>query len=1180
MYVKTLTLKGFKSFATPTTFEFEPGVTAIVGPNGSGKSNVVDALAWVMGEQGAKTLRGGRMEDVIFAGTAERAPLGRAEVVLTIDNTDGALPIDYTEVSIRRTLFRSGASEYAINGQTCRLLDVQELLSDTGLGREMHVIVGQGRLDDVLRASAVERREFVEEAAGILKHRRRKERTVRKLESMEANLARVKDLSNELRRQLKPLGAQAETARAAQQIQARVRDGRSRLLALDLAAALDARQQAQADAEQAEAQRQEAAAAATSAREGQQALEKASTSHAVEAAAQVAFDLQRSQQRAESLRDLAGQQVALLAAQAEAPVIEDELPDVAAQQALAADRTAAAAARESAWKQAQDETGRLAARLTEADRQLAARSELISRGELEASKLRTVAETAQERAARAVAELEAAEQAQQEGEARLADADAGERPVAATTPAEDVDGRYDQARRAAETARTDLEAARTARAEHEQARHAAEARAAALDLALTGRSDAERGPAALADRPGVLGLVAAAVHAQPGFEKAIAAALGVIGDAVLVESEDAAAQALAGARDAGVQAAVLVAEAAVGTDPEDAEPGDAEPSADRALADQSYHRALDVCDPVPALRPLLARVVVVDALPSVPLPDGLTAVTTAGELRRGALLVSPGEAAVSRVELASARDTAQAQAERAARAVAAAAMAVHAAEDAVHRARAAETEALAAVRARDAARAEQQRLAAQAAARAAAARAEIDRLQQATARRRAELKTAQDAAAAAAQALAAHAAQPAPLPLDIDRDALADQVRSARAREMEARIAYETAKHEAQEEARRTTAAQRRAQQIQEARDVARRAEQLRQQRLAAAREVLTALTPILASLSAATGEAQEQLGAARAEQERQTRALGEARQRAAAATTALAAATARLSSARLSAQQAELAVDNLTERARTELAVDVADLLREYGPAADGDDTPSPDDVRRDLQRAERELRRLGAVNPLALEQFAALEQRYTAMSEQVEDLQATKRELLGLIDELDQRMQGIFEAAFADTSAAFDRVLPLLFPGGKGALRLSDPDDPLGTGVDVELRPVGKNVDRLSLLSGGERSLAALAVLIAIFIARPSPFYIMDEVEAALDDANLGRLLTVFGQLREGSQLIVITHQKRTMEIADALYGVSMRRDGVSTVVGQRLAEREPPAPRDETATPAETETKEAAH
>ncbi len=234
VYVKSLTMKGFKSFASATHLRLEPGITCIVGPNGSGKSNVVDALAWVMGEQGAKSLRGGSMEDVIFAGTAGRPPLGRAEVALTIDNTDGALPIDYTEVTISRTMFRSGGSEYAINGTSCRLLDIQELLSDSGIGREMHVIVGQGQLDAVLRATPEERRGFIEEAAGVLKHRKRKERALRKLEAMEANLTRITDLTGEIRRQLGPLGRQAETARKAAVIQAEVRDARLRLLADDL----------------------------------------------------------------------------------------------------------------------------------------------------------------------------------------------------------------------------------------------------------------------------------------------------------------------------------------------------------------------------------------------------------------------------------------------------------------------------------------------------------------------------------------------------------------------------------------------------------------------------------------------------------------------------------------------------------------------------------------------------------------------------------------------------------------------------------------------------------------------------------------------------------------------------------------------------------------------------------
>ena len=234
MYLKSLTIRGFKSFASSTTLHFERGITAVVGPNGSGKSNVVDAIAWVLGEQGAKSLRGGKMEDVIFAGSSGRAPLGRAEVLLTIDNTDGALPIDYSEVTISRTMFRNGGSEYAINGTTTRLLDVQELLSDSGIGREMHVIVGQGQLRDILLATPEQRRGYIEEAAGVLKHRKRKEKALRKLDAMEVNLTRVEDLTNELRRQLKPLGRQAEVARRANVIQSDVRDSRLRLLADDL----------------------------------------------------------------------------------------------------------------------------------------------------------------------------------------------------------------------------------------------------------------------------------------------------------------------------------------------------------------------------------------------------------------------------------------------------------------------------------------------------------------------------------------------------------------------------------------------------------------------------------------------------------------------------------------------------------------------------------------------------------------------------------------------------------------------------------------------------------------------------------------------------------------------------------------------------------------------------------
>src|SRR6476661_6847668 len=286
LYLKSLTLKGFKSFASSTTLQLEPGITCIVGPNGSGKSNVVDALAWVMGEQGAKSLRGGKMEDVIFAGTSGRPPLGRAEVALTIDNADGALPIEYSEVTISRTMFRNGGSEYAINGSPCRLLDVQELLSDSGIGREMHVIVGQGQLDSILHATPEDRRGFIEEAAGVLKHRKRKEKALRKLESTEGNLTRLADLLSEIRRQLKPLGRQAEVARRAAVVQADVRDARARLMADDLATARAALEQELADETilverqreveaQSEAARQQEAALEGSLREDLPALSRA-----------------------------------------------------------------------------------------------------------------------------------------------------------------------------------------------------------------------------------------------------------------------------------------------------------------------------------------------------------------------------------------------------------------------------------------------------------------------------------------------------------------------------------------------------------------------------------------------------------------------------------------------------------------------------------------------------------------------------------------------------------------------------------------------------------------------------------------------------------------------------------------------------------------------------------------
>ena len=320
MYLKSLTLRGFKSFASATTLRLEPGITCVVGPNGSGKSNVVDALSWVMGEQGAKSLRGGKMEDVIFAGTTNRAPLGRAEVALTIDNTDGALPIDYAEVTISRLMFRSGQSEYAINGDSCRLLDVQDLLSDSGLGREMHVIVGQGQLDQILHAGPEARRAIIEEAAGVLKHRKRKEKALRKLDAMQANLTRLVDLTGELGRRLKPLGRQAEVARRAAVIQADLRDARLRLLAEDylhLREKLDAEEADEAAIRARRAELEAALARRAAQREAAFDVAVQAQAAALAEAQQTWFQLSSLTEKLRSVQGLAAERVRLLAADSE-----------------------------------------------------------------------------------------------------------------------------------------------------------------------------------------------------------------------------------------------------------------------------------------------------------------------------------------------------------------------------------------------------------------------------------------------------------------------------------------------------------------------------------------------------------------------------------------------------------------------------------------------------------------------------------------------------------------------------------------------------------------------------------------------------------------------------------------------------------------------------------------------
>ncbi|MDF0515045.1 chromosome segregation protein SMC [Agromyces sp. H3Y2-19a] len=1165
MYLKSLTLKGFKSFAQPTTFAFEPGVTCIVGPNGSGKSNVVDALAWVMGEQGAKTLRGGKMEDVIFAGTSTRGPLGRAEVSLTIDNTDGALPIEYTEVTISRTLFRNGTSEYAINGDQCRLLDVQELLSDSGLGREMHVIVGQGQLDQVLRATPEDRRGFIEEAAGILKHRRRKEKTLRKLDAMQTNLTRLSDLAGEIRRQLKPLGRQAEVAREAATIAAVVRDAKARLLADEVVGLRRALEEHGKSEHERHAERLVLQERLEQHQAKVTTLEQAQGGDSVDRARSTSFALEQAQARLRSLDSLARQRIALLEGASEeadaSPSVTREMIDAAVAELEGLRDGIGAAA--SALDEAHETTMRTRAELDAVDQEIARQSAEVSAYDLELSKLSGQADSAASKLAAVRGEVLR--------HANALEASAGRRAAAATALAEaeaaagveesaetDLDEAYELAQAAVFEAEAEIERIREELHGREREQGALSARTQALSLAL----DQKDGSAALvaAGVDGVRGLLAESMQVEPGFEAAIAAALGSLADAVLVDDRDAAYRALDRA-EAGELGRVALAVA---------EPG-VEAAATPALA--GLTPAASVVTAPAGVRGLLAEVFIADdrdsARAAEPALGGLdrpaTVITREGTVI-GRYVVRGGSGRKqSRIELIAERDRAAARLEEVRGEIERSRTELAEQRRLVEQSKEQSKRALAALREFDAQLAQRTERLNRARVQAEAAEAESERLQQASANAEERVADAERAADEAKAALEAARAVPRPV-LDVAaRDGALASVEAAREAEVEAKLRLETAKERVRAEEARIRAMEAQFDQERRAADEAARRAVIRRAQLDAARRVAEVLPPALASVDASVAEARVALGRAEAERASRNEELQAVRREESVVRERLHAVTEDVHGLELRIYEKKLHVTGLVERAESELGLDETVLIDEYGPeqpvpaeTEDGEAVPfRREEQQRRLAAAERKYAQLGRVNPLALEEFAALEQRHQFLSEQLTDLANTRKDLLTIIEEIDGKMESIFRSAFDDTKAAFAEVFPVLFPGGAGSISLTNPDDMLTTGIEVSVKPAGKKIERLSLLSGGERSLAAVALLMAIFKARPSPFYIMDEVEAALDDANLGRLLTTFEDLRDSSQLIVITHQKRTMEIADALYGVSMRQDGVSAVVGQRVRE-----------------------
>lgn len=1230
MHLKSLTLKGFKSFAQPTTFAFEKGVTCVVGPNGSGKSNVVDGLAWVMGEQGAKTLRGGKMEDVIFAGTATRGPLGRAEVQLTIDNADGALPIEYAEVTISRTLFRNGGSEYAINGEQCRLLDVQELLSDSGLGREMHVIVGQGQLDQVLHATPEDRRGFIEEAAGILKHRRRKEKTLRKLDAMQANLTRLSDLAGEIRRQLKPLGQQAQIAREAQTIAAIVRDARARLLAdevVELRRSITdvTRTESERKTERVVLQEQLDQSKLRQAR-----IEQSESSDAVDEARRIAFGLEQVQDRLRSLYTLANQRLSLLSQQSELPGMGATLSESTVADAFAeAERLQSGIAdAEAVLGRATAATATARASLDSLDEEISAQSALVSQHDLEQGRLAGAVRAAEERLGALHAQLErqrtalaASEERREAARAELLALEGDDEGVAEDT---ELANAVTAAEQAVTSLQDRVDALREELHTAERERDALAARTSALTMA----TDQQDGSQQIIGLSGIRGLVAEHIKVESGYEAAIAAAFGSLADAVLAESWDAGVAALRHARDAEAgRVEIVVADAAAPADPTGLPTG--------------VRSAASLVTGPNGIRGVLAGVVVADDLevaraawPALAKLGGITVITRAGDVLAEHVLRGGSGAGRSRIELLAERDAAQQKLVGVTTTIERLAHELAEQREKLDLARIDLVQASTALKQFETRLAERSEALGRSRVQLEAAAAESERLAEAMGGLGEQVAVAEAGVEKAIGDRDAHAATPRPM-LDVSaRDELLSELENARAVEVAARVELETARERVRAQREQAEQLKRRLEAERAAAEEAARLAVIRRHQIEAAQGVIEVLPAVLDTADRSVAEARVALAAAEADRAKQNEELAELRRTEAGLRERLAALNENVHGLEMQAYEKKLHLSSLLERAADELGLVEDVLVAEYGPhvpvpvdvpaasappgsaspAADvppasaapspaamskmqessehppenagadaeaeagspafstieaGDDAPEraqqtdavatePFDRAKQkarLEKAERKYAQLGRVNPLALEEFAALEQRHKFLTEQLADLTATRKDLLTIIDEIDEKMQDIFAAAFADTKAAFDEVFPLLFPGGTGSLHLTDPDNLLTTGIEVTVKPAGKKIERLSLLSGGERSLAAVALLFAIFTARPSPFYILDEVEAALDDANLGRLLSVIERLRENSQLIVITHQKRTMEIADALYGVSMRQDGVSAVVGQRV-------------------------
>ena len=1183
MYLKSLTLKGFKSFANTVHMNLEPGVTCVVGPNGSGKSNVVDALAWVMGEQGAKNLRGSQMSDVIFAGTRTKTPLGRAEVQLTIDNTDGALPIEYSEVTISRTMFRAGGSEYAINGTPVRLLDIQELLSDTGMGREMHVIVGQGQLDRILSASELERRAFIEEAAGVLKHRQRKDRALKKLESLAVNLSRVQDLTSEVAKRLGPLGKQAEAARKAARVQAELADATARLIADAVAQNKEKAGSQTASKEQISAQIADLEARLQGVNTKLNAAKSSfdEVSPELEKLTQTWAELSTLAERLEALANQAREranalrETAELTRTADTSELEKRLDktreEISEKQAAAAKADDAVTQTQAAEERAKEREVAVRSQMEKLQRAQADRRETLER-------LRGAVATAASLAEEAAGNLSRMEEALQAAAQRETACAQELSKVEAELPPGVADGTLAarEEKLAAAVATIQAKVSQLSTELGEAREEAAFWEAKREVLAKTLQPEDAAGAVAKAGLSGVSAALLETILVQAGWEDAIGAVFGKWSKALLTSGVESAADALRFVRQQSAGQVHLLVADGVGT-----------PLGTRNTASLEKAKLPDgVCwakDLVSArkgktLPPVVAALLTgVAACPDLSEARDLVlngevaaAVTQAGDFLSATRIVGGGDPDAGILRRASEYDEAAAQAEAAAAAADKADGQLAQAKTELAAAQEEYDAAVAQLKAQDAAAAAATAAVAAAKAKRGAAQAEVERagkhLDQAraeTEKRQAALHEAQETLDASLKAQEDGTDDEPDFSAELQ--AAMEALSTAQTAKSDAHIAAHLARQELVSlESRaaslqRNIAAEKAAAQAAASRALVR---ERRRKRSVYVMEQAEAAQR-LAHAAAASAQAQRQASTASREQ------LQTEMETLRAAVDDLSRQRTDLKDASMRDEVALAEVNSklarLLEQAQQECGLDETTLLTQYGPH---NLVPVFDEAGETIEhvpfvrveqverkaQAQTELKRIGKVNPLALQEHEALVARHKFLADQVADLNKSREDLMNVVAEVDRQVEDVFGKAFADVRAAFTDIFQVLFPGGEGRLTLSDPRDLLNTGIEIEARPAGKNVKRMSLLSGGERSLAALAFLFAIFQARPSPFYVLDEVEAALDDVNLSRLLGVFEILRENSQLIIITHHKRTMEIADALYGVTMK-EGTTAVISQRL-------------------------